>query len=147
MCASRIAMPIDHIPSRLTRPLAPLLVALCAASAYSTFPHWLGYFNELAGGVRAGWWHLEDSNVDWGQDLMFLNEWIDTHPSVRPIHVMSHHWIDTTIYVADRPGGNGGMSYLAVDAYTLVHRERSLWKTELIDRVGSSFFIFRVEKR
>ena len=33
------------------------------------FPHYLAYFNELAGGPLNGWRSLADSNIDWGQDL------------------------------------------------------------------------------
>jgi len=32
-------------------------------------PHYLAYFNELAGGPANGFKELADSNLDWGQDL------------------------------------------------------------------------------
>jgi 4-amino-4-deoxy-L-arabinose transferase-like glycosyltransferase len=32
-------------------------------------PHFLSYFNELAGGPKQGYRYLVDSNCDWGQDL------------------------------------------------------------------------------
>ncbi len=48
-------------------------------SAWSTiniYPHFLAYFNELAGGARNGHKILLDSNLDWGQDLKGLKAWM-----------------------------------------------------------------------
>jgi Dolichyl-phosphate-mannose-protein mannosyltransferase len=50
-------------------------------------PHDLSYFNELSGGPRGGYFHLADSNIDWGQDLLYLRKWIATHPEARPMKV------------------------------------------------------------
>jgi hypothetical protein len=41
------------------------------------WPHYLGYFNVLAGGSRNGYKHLVDSSLDWGQDLPGLKDWLD----------------------------------------------------------------------
>lgn len=38
------------------------------------WPHYIAYFNEAVGGTSAGHRHLVDSNVDWGQDLLFLKD-------------------------------------------------------------------------
>ena len=35
------------------------------------------YFNELAGGLLGGAKHLADSNLDWGQGLPALKDWMD----------------------------------------------------------------------
>ncbi len=59
--------------------LAAALAAWLIAGTLSIFPHYLSYFNELAGGPVAGYQHLVDSNLDWGQDLPALREWIDTY--------------------------------------------------------------------
>ena len=40
-------------------------------------PHYLAYFNELAGGPSQGYKHLADSSLDWGQDLPALKQWLD----------------------------------------------------------------------
>jgi hypothetical protein len=42
-------------------------------------PHHLAYFNELAGGPLGGREHLLDSNLDWGQDLGGLKDYLDKH--------------------------------------------------------------------
>ncbi|HSD83908.1 MAG TPA: glycosyltransferase family 39 protein, partial [Anaerolineae bacterium] len=54
-----------------------LLAAWLVVSAIVTFPNHLSYFNELVGGANNGYQYLTDSNVDWGQDLPALKNWID----------------------------------------------------------------------
>jgi hypothetical protein len=39
-------------------------------------PHYIAYFNQIAGGPDNGWKHLIDSNIDWGQDLKELKEYL-----------------------------------------------------------------------
>ncbi|MSP40047.1 MAG: tetratricopeptide repeat protein [Deltaproteobacteria bacterium] len=48
----------------------------CVWSTINTYPHFLAYFNELAGGARQGHKILLDSNLDWGQDLKGLKAWM-----------------------------------------------------------------------
>ncbi len=48
-------------------------------------PHYLAYFNALAGGPENGWRHLVDSSLDWGQDLPGLQAWL--RQNVRDEHV------------------------------------------------------------
>jgi len=42
-------------------------------------PHHLAYFNELAGGPAGGGRHLLDSNLDWGQDLGGVAQYVREH--------------------------------------------------------------------
>ncbi len=55
------------------------LFAWGATSSLWAYPHSLSYFNELVGGPHGGHWHLNHSNTDWGQDLLFLKKWADRH--------------------------------------------------------------------
>jgi hypothetical protein len=41
------------------------------------FPHYLSYYNELAGGTSQGYKIATDSNYDWGQDLKRLVEFVN----------------------------------------------------------------------
>lgn len=144
LCASRLGEPMCSIPNRLRLCLVVSLLTWNIISAGINYPNWLGYFNEAAGGPTSGWWHLEDSNVDWGQDLILLRDWIDRNPRQSPIYVRTHHVIDTSIYLEDRASPRRKASYIAVDAYSLVHNERGLWRRKLVDRVGTSFFVFYI---
>jgi hypothetical protein len=56
-------------------------------SSLAAYPHSLSYFNEFVGGSKNGHWHLDDSNVDWGQDLFLIKAWFDEHPEARPFHL------------------------------------------------------------
>ena len=47
-----------------------------AATALRTHPDYLSYFDPLVGGSRGGLAWLDDSNVDWGQDLARLPAWL-----------------------------------------------------------------------
>jgi hypothetical protein len=47
-------------------------------------PDYLSYFNQLAGGPARGYLHLADSNVDWGQGLPALHDWLEAQGLDRP---------------------------------------------------------------
>jgi 4-amino-4-deoxy-L-arabinose transferase-like glycosyltransferase len=60
-----------------------LMLAWSVGSSLWYYPHSLSYFNELVGGPMGGPKHLLDSNIDWGQDLFYLKDWLDAHPDVK----------------------------------------------------------------
>ena len=43
------------------------------------YPHHLSFYNECAGGPDNGYRFLADSNIDWGQDLIFLKRYMQKH--------------------------------------------------------------------
>jgi tetratricopeptide (TPR) repeat protein len=51
-----------------------------AAGSIRVFPHYLAYFNEIAGGPEGGPQYLIDSNIDWGQDDGLLKEFVWEEP-------------------------------------------------------------------
>ena len=56
------------------------LILLClwyAGSALWIHPYYLSYFNELIGGPSQGYKYLVDSNLDWGQDLKLLKNYLE----------------------------------------------------------------------
>ena len=65
-----------------------------AFSSLAQYPHSLSYFNELAGGPLGGPEHLICSNVDWGQDLLYLKNWLSEHPEARPIKLAYFGYFD-----------------------------------------------------
>jgi len=54
-----------------------LLLLWMFLSSLINFPHYLSYFNELAGRTPNGYKVATDSNYDWGQDLKRLKKWTD----------------------------------------------------------------------
>ena len=75
-----------------------LVVAGGVLTAIQIHPYQLAYFNRLVGGPAAGSRYLDDSNIDWGQDLPGLAAWQSEH-GVRPIAL----WFFGT----DNPAGYG----------------------------------------
>ena len=90
--ASRTALLLN---SRWT--LVRLLPVVCVLgtiiSSLSVYPHSLSYFNELSGGSINGWKHLDYSNIDWGQDLIYVKEWVEQHPNAKPLHIHSTGYV------------------------------------------------------
>jgi 4-amino-4-deoxy-L-arabinose transferase-like glycosyltransferase len=83
---------------------AGLVAGLLAWSVISTLsvnPHFMSYFNEVAGGPLHGHDHLLDSNIDWGQDLFYLKDWVDRHPEAQPIALAYFHFLDPSIVGLD----------------------------------------------
>jgi len=50
-----------------------------AFSVISIYPHFLAYFNELVGGPNQGYIYAVDSNLDWGQNLKRLTNWVEVN--------------------------------------------------------------------
>lgn len=69
-------------------------LAWSIASSLWYYPHSLSYFNELAGGPLGGPRHLINSNIDWGQDLLSLRQWLRAHPEVAPIRLAYFGYYD-----------------------------------------------------
>lgn len=54
---------------------AIIILAYLGASL-SIAPHYLAYFNSIVGGPDKGYQYLIDSNIDWGQDLKGLGQYV-----------------------------------------------------------------------
>jgi hypothetical protein len=62
--------------TRLAGGVTLTLTGLLIAVSLWIYPHYLAFFNVLAGGPDNGWRALVDSNLDWGQDLQALGPWM-----------------------------------------------------------------------
>ena len=58
------------------RAAAWLLAACVAGESLWIYPNGISYFNEWIGGPKNGWKYLADSNIDWGQNLPDLMDYI-----------------------------------------------------------------------
>ena len=79
-----LAVPRRHW---LVAALAAAGLAWSVGSSLLVYPHSLSYFNELSGGSINGWKHLDYSNIDWGQDLILVKEWVAQHPEAKPLYI------------------------------------------------------------
>ena len=60
-------------------------LAWSVGSSLWVYPHSLSYFNEAAGGTANGHAYLIGASFDWGQDLIYLKQWLDAHPDAKPL--------------------------------------------------------------
>jgi hypothetical protein len=74
------------------------LAAASVVTAWRIHPHQLSYFNALCGGPAGGWACLDDSNIDWGQDLPALRD----HLRARGIGRVRYY-----SYAIERPARHG----------------------------------------
>ena len=77
------------------------LLGWATVSSLSVRPHFISYFNEAAGGPLNGPAHLLDSNIDWGQDLLFLKSWLQKHPRASPIGLAYYNLLDPRLIGID----------------------------------------------
>lgn len=125
------------------------------------FPHHLSYFNEATGGPSNGAAFLDDSNIDWGQDLPSLAQWQQQHPEARPLRLAYFGIADPAAYgveaetfePSDVNAPQKGV-YYAVSVHNLVSfRKLSLtsghgvdWLSKYtpIGKAGYSIYIYKM---
>lgn len=132
-------------------------------SAVRIYPDYLAYFNELAGGPEKGHLILDDSNIDWGQDLKRLKTYMEEHDVE---HVKLHYpWNGDPAYygISSEPATDHDIKVepspgvYAVSTHMLVRGEydammegaNSDWMTryEPIARIGYSIYLFEFPKK
>ncbi len=141
-----------------------LLAAWSIASSLWIWPHSLAYFNELVGGPLGGGFYLQSSNIDWGEDLLYLKRWIDSHPDSRPLFVAYWGTVSPklagiglpTPKVDARPGAAGTAvlptGWYAISQKCLRGDDRfgppgceAFLNLRPVDHVGYSIFIYYVD--
>ena len=72
LCAKYFFKLFDKESNIILKIVGILLLIWYAVANFVAYPSYLAYFNEIAGGNKAGHKYTTDSNVDWGQDLKRL---------------------------------------------------------------------------
>lgn len=95
--ASRFTPHASRFTSHVLRlTLYALLLWLALGTAH-LFPHYLAYFNELAGGPDGGYRYLADSNTDWGQAYKDLAR-LQRERGLGPVRLSAFIFYDPAIY-------------------------------------------------
>jgi len=138
-----------------------------AVGTLRVHPHYLAYFNEMAGGPRNGYKRLVDSSLDWGQDLKGLRAWMDARGVAR-IKLSYFGSADPSYYGIDaealpgysaphparvtrevRPGDLVAVSATNLQGVYLDPEDRPLMerfrRSTPIDQVGYSILIYRAD--
>lgn len=114
-----------HRPQR-ARWAVSVGVACLAVISLLNWPHYLPYFNWLSGGPNRGHLYLLDSNLDWGQDLIALRDYMNRE-GIDEIGLAYFGRVPPEVYgvryrpfvaAADLGGGSavGGPRYVAISA-------------------------------
>lgn len=124
------------------------------------YPYYLAYFNQLAGGAEGGHRFVVDSNLDWGQDLKRLAQWLEKY-KVPKIEADYFGWADPAYYLGNRYiyltakkykdekdfiAKNESNGWLAVSATFFQGTAEYNWlrKYKPVATVGHSIFIYQI---
>jgi hypothetical protein len=134
-----------------------LLLGWQAFTVLRLHPSYLAYFNELAGGPDGGWMYLNDSNLDWGQDVKRLAQFVEQQ-DIEEIHVDYFGPPDPVYYFSEKYKGPVGCGtppkgWVAVSAMLYpgapwnaeCDYRRTLPIEKLKAKIGYSIFVFHVE--
>lgn len=86
---------------RPLRWIVPCLLGLVTLATLHVRPHYLAFFNTLAGGPQQGYRHLVDSSLDWGQDLIGLREWLGRNAGTRRVYLSYFGTAQSTYFGVD----------------------------------------------
>jgi len=115
---------------RLLRAVMVFALVLVLVEHVMVWPHYLAYFNALAGGPENGHRVLRDSNLDWGQDLPALKKWMEKN-DVQQIDLAYYghddpHRFDINYSL---PGRGPDNSYIAISANFITGKRYPLFYT------------------
>ena len=147
----------NHINSKHLLVLAIILLV----EVLPTYPNFLGYFNFSIGGNNNGYLYLDDSNLDWGQNLNKLanfqrevlknQELTVVGSSPVPLQFYNIKVKDAIYLISDfRDTLNKG--YFAISPHFLIRASNPNFQNSInwldkdpIARIGSSFLIYKVD--
>lgn len=140
-----------------------LLLAAHAATAFQTAPNYLAFSNILWGGTNNTYRLLTDSNVEWGQNLKLVNEYLRSENinycwfanfgggelarRALPCRLMpgSYDWNATEEPVDPIPGVIEGTILLSVAVLPPLGGDeyKSVIASEPVAQIGGSIFVYR----
>ncbi len=138
-----------------------ILMLWYLGSNLTVFPSYLPYFNEIKGGPKEGWKYMVDSNVDWGQDLIRLKQFMDKK-KINHIKIDYFGGGDLDYYLPnryeywgfDRKPSTGwfAISASAIQWNTLNPEEKGNyhWLTDYykpVDQIGYSILVYFVPEK
>ncbi|RME20359.1 MAG: hypothetical protein D6800_13230 [Candidatus Zixiibacteriota bacterium] len=65
------------------------MVLMYVLSSASVLPSSYAFFSYAVGGSSQGWRWLDNSNLDWGQDILTVMKWIQSNPEKRPVYILT----------------------------------------------------------
>jgi hypothetical protein len=147
----------------LTRGLLLLMLSWHILVTLGQHPHHLAYLNEIVGGSDQAYKYLGDSNLDWGQDVNLLAEYV-SQDHAEPVHLAYFGSADLSAYgiaqlslldqetavqnfpAANPAGGLYAISASHVQGISLAEPDLFDWfrRQEPIGHLGYSILLYRV---
>lgn len=162
----------DRVENWYAKIVGAIMIVLCLWQSVEiglAAPHYLSYFNEIAGGSKGGPRYLIDSNVDWGQDLPGLKREMDKL-GIKELGLLYFGHADPKLYGIQYHLPRRGDDFVAVSVnflygypYSLTYLEkwshrppmvtdennldsflfaRSLLPLEPAERIGGSIYLY-----
>ena len=144
---------------RWTRSLAWGAALASVVAVQLIYPHHLSYVNPLFGGPEVGPYMLDESNIDWGQDLPALARWQQNNAPDEVLSIYYFGSADPTAYgvhalqldVSEIEHPQPGLKAISAHFLAGLHKQEALrgwdsdWlsKYEPIAKAGYSIFIYR----
>jgi hypothetical protein len=144
------------------RALTAALGLWMIATAVGIYPDDLSYFNEAAclttnpaaigldGGTRCGPLWLDDSNVDWGQSLKQVKDWVGHNANGQPVHLAyfgsfppSAYGLNAVPLAPEQLERDPAAGIDVVSAH-LVARAHAAWLRTPTEILGHSMYVYRI---
>jgi hypothetical protein len=123
-------------------------------SSLASFPYSLSYFNEFIGGPSKGIYWLDDSNIDWGQELKGVKRYMDEN-RIGIVTLVSFSAYDDPDYYGIKQTHLTSVNRMSpppgiyvISAHKLVRLKKEgldfLSRYAAIGHLGYSMYVFRV---
>ncbi|KKW01456.1 MAG: hypothetical protein A3A26_01705 [Candidatus Zambryskibacteria bacterium RIFCSPLOWO2_01_FULL_47_14] len=98
--STKLLSPNPHFLTPISYLLILLLVWYFLESVF-VYPYYLAYFNQFAGGPSGGHRYVVDSNLDWGQDLWRLADFVRDN-KIQNISLDYFGWAEQSYYLGSK---------------------------------------------
>jgi hypothetical protein len=107
-----------------------VLLGWYAAATFWVHPSFTAYFNELIGGPANAYKYVSDSGVDWGQDLVRLKRYVDSHPEINHLALDYFGGGDARYYFCKRTYDGHGQLIATTEGYDCTGSIYEPWHPE-----------------
>ncbi len=126
------------------------------AMSLSIYPNYLSYFNVAVGGPDQGHKYLLDSNIDWGQELYALKNYIDRHnlgkiyfhyfgTAYPEAYGIEHQSPPTNDQIKYLPNFKGTVAISVSGLFSKNNEYSWLLEYEPVEKLGYSVWIYNIE--
>ncbi|HSL08725.1 MAG TPA: hypothetical protein VK887_12245, partial [Pseudonocardiaceae bacterium] len=106
------------------------LLAWYTVATFWIYPSFTAYFNELIGGPANAYKYVSDSGVDWGQDLVRLKQYVDSHPEINHLALDYFGGGDARYYFCERAYDSHGRLIATAEGYDCTDSIYEPWHPE-----------------